>query len=73
MPLFIAPTDVPLIVLAVKGDPKVVKRLQSLGVAKGETITLMKYERGAAVILVKEARYALDHQTSGMIEVNPLA
>lgn len=69
MPIIIAPKNVDLLVLAIHTDEKVKKHLENLGVTISTTLQLLSSENGSVVILVREARYALDSTIASKILV----
>jgi len=70
MPLLIAPIETPLTIAKMKLTGKELKRLLALGVYEGATIELISSKGGAAVILVKDSRLALDADISHSIYVS---
>ena len=67
MTLLLAPTKVQLRVYKIVADEKIKKHLESLG------ITINSNQAGTTIVLVKEARYALDNNLARSIFVTPLA
>lgn len=73
MPLLIAPIETPLTIRKMRLEGKELKRLLSLGVYEGAEIELVSSQGGAAVILVKDSRLALDAEISRSILVSVAA
>lgn len=58
-----------MVIKDINADPYTKKRLQSLGIVKGEEITLMGTSNGAVILLVKDSRLALGKSVVELIEV----
>lgn len=71
MPLFIAPLNMPLEVVALRGDEKVIKHLESLGICRGQTLEVFSSSHRGLVLKVKESRLAVDYDVAKLIEVIP--
>lgn len=69
MPLTIAPLDQDLRIVALKGDAKVVKRLQDLGLVKDAIITTSGSQGGSLVVHLGSSRLAIDKEVASMIRV----
>lgn len=69
MPILIAPLNKELKVIKVLTDLKTKKHLENLGITINSTITLLSNEGGTAIVVIKEARYALDKDIASKIMV----
>lgn len=72
MPLAIAPINVPLKIITVKGDNKTKRHLETLGLTKDTELTLLSIEGGSVILHIHESRLALDHKTAMSIVVEPV-
>ena len=64
MPLPIAPLDIPLRVLSVKGNEKDRRHLETLGLTKNMKIELMSSQGGSVICRLNDSRLALDMKTA---------
>lgn len=69
MPILIAPLNKELKIVKVLTDLKTKKHLENLGITINSTITLLSNEGGTAIVVIKEARYALDKDIASKIMV----
>ena len=69
MPLYLAPTNVPMTIVRIVTDEKTKKHLESLGITLKSHITVISSNNGAVIALVKDGRLALDRNISGKIMV----
>lgn len=61
MPIFLAPTGELLTIAMVRGDDKVRKHLESLGIVPEGQIMVLNQENGGVIVKVNDTRLALDH------------
>ena len=61
MPLLLAPENETLTVLTVRGDDKVRKHLESLGIVPEGKIIVLSQENGGVIVKINDTRLALDH------------
>ncbi len=73
MTLLLAPTKVQLRVYKIVADEKIKKHLESLGITINSILSILLNQAGTTIVLVKEARYALDNNLARSIFVTPLA
>ena len=69
MPLYLAPTNVPMTIVRIVTDEKTKKHLESLGITLKSSITVISSNNVAVIALVKDGRLALDRNISGKILV----
>jgi ferrous iron transport protein A len=69
MPILIAPLNKELKVIKISTDDKTKKHLENLGITINSTLTLLSNEGGTAIVVIKEARYALDRNIASKIMV----
>ena len=69
MPLLIAPTNVPLKVVKVGGDPEVAKHLASLGITREASIVLLGKGGASALCEVRGTRLAISKEVARAIAV----
>lgn len=71
MPLIIAMPNVPLKVVAIKGDESVAKRLAALGICHDQVIEVFSSSHEGVVLKVKGSRIALNRDVATRVEVIP--
>lgn len=71
MPLLIAMKNVPLKVVAIKGDEKVAHHLNSLGICRGQVIEISSNTPEGVILKVLESRIAINKEAAKRIEVVP--
>lgn len=71
MPLIIAMKNVPLKVVAIKGDEKVARHLSALGICRGQVVEIYSSSYEGFVLKVKESRIAINQEVAKRIEVVP--
>ncbi|RMG31225.1 MAG: ferrous iron transport protein A [Gammaproteobacteria bacterium] len=72
VPLWRAPSGVPLRVEAIQADKATEKRLLSMGVPLGTVVEIVHRRGGAVVLAVGGARLAVGHDMARRILVEPL-
>lgn len=70
MPLLIAPMEKELVVENVTGDDKVRKHLESLGIVRETSITLLSQEKTGVIVRIKDSRIALGYDIARNIFVD---
>ena len=67
MPLKMAPLGEEVEIRRLAADEKVKRHLETLGLAVGQTVTVLSSEGGALILKVKDGRMALDRKMSAGI------
>lgn len=70
MPILLAPLNTELTVVKLALDDKTKKHLENLGITINSKLILLSSEGGTAIVVIKEARYALDRQIASKIMVS---
>ncbi|MCH4167916.1 MAG: ferrous iron transport protein A [Streptococcaceae bacterium] len=55
---------------SLKGEKEIAKHLGNLGAKKGERVTLISHDKGNTIILIGNARIAVDSKLLEMIEIS---
>lgn len=67
MPLLLAPTEEELTILAIHGDDRVRRHLESLGIVADGKIALLSQEKSGVIVKVNDTRLALDYNIARSI------